>query len=142
VATAQKISLAKESLELDTAKEQEMSKENSISSITGPKVTTPCGLHYYDKYRKTLLPANNMSNTNAHSRSLIFAVGNSSKGRLLVNKQAGNIVVSVESFISKHTLKPALEGIREKKEEDIKSCTEKEEDAWKKRKQVRKMRGA
>jgi hypothetical protein len=56
-------------------------------------------------------------------------------GAFQIKKQASNIVVGVESFITKQTLKPALEEIREKKEEEIKRRIEKEEEARKKREQ-------
>jgi len=56
-------------------------------------------------------------------------------GAFQIKKQAGNIVVGVESFITKQTVQPALEEIREKKEEEIKRRIEKEEEARKKREQ-------
>jgi hypothetical protein len=52
-----------------------------------------------------------------------------------INKQGGNIVIGIESFVTKHTLKPGLEDVREKKEEEIKRRIEKEEEARKKREQ-------
>jgi hypothetical protein len=52
-----------------------------------------------------------------------------------VNKQAGNLVVGVESFITKQAVKPTLDGIREMKEEEMKRRREKEEEARKKREQ-------
>jgi hypothetical protein len=52
-----------------------------------------------------------------------------------VNKQAGNIVVGVESFITKLAVKPTLDDKREKKEEEIKRRIEKEDAARKMREQ-------
>jgi len=52
-----------------------------------------------------------------------------------IKKQAGNIVVGVESFITKQTVQPPIEEMREKKEEEIKRRIEKEEEARKKREQ-------
>jgi transposase len=56
-------------------------------------------------------------------------------GVFQTKKQVGNIVVGVDSFITKQTIKPALEEIREKKEEGMKRRIEKEEEARKKREQ-------
>jgi transposase len=52
-----------------------------------------------------------------------------------IKKQAGNIVVGVETFITKQPVKPALEEIQEKKEEEMKRRIEKEDEARKKRDQ-------
>jgi hypothetical protein len=52
-----------------------------------------------------------------------------------MKKPVANIVVGVESFITKQTVQPGLEEIREKKEEEIKRRIEKEEEARKKREQ-------
>jgi hypothetical protein len=43
--------------------------------------------------------------------------------------------VGVESFITKQAVKPALDGIREMKKEEMKRRIEKEEEARKKREQ-------
>ena len=59
--------------------------KNSMSCVAGLKFTTPHGLQYYEKYKKTPLSAHNVSNTSAHSGSHAFAVGSSSKGRFLVS---------------------------------------------------------
>jgi flagellar biosynthesis protein FliP len=52
-----------------------------------------------------------------------------------INRQASNIIVGVESFITKQVMKPTLDDIREKREEEIKRRIEKEEEARKKREQ-------
>jgi hypothetical protein len=49
------------------------------------------------------------------------------------NKQAGNIVLGVESFISKPAMKPTLGDIQEVKEGEMKRLREKEEEVIKKR---------
>jgi len=67
---------------------------------------------------------------NALVTSLIYCCG-----AFQIKKQAGNIVVGVETFITKQTVQPALEEIREKKEEEMKRRIEKEEEARKKREQ-------
>jgi len=54
-------------------------------------------------------------------------------GAFQIKKQAGNIVVGAESFITKQTLKPALEEIWEKKEEEMKCHIEEEEEARKRK---------
>jgi len=56
-----------------------------MTSVAGLKYTTPLGLQYYEKYKKTPLSAHNISNTSVHSGSHSFAVGSASKGRLLVS---------------------------------------------------------
>jgi len=56
-------------------------------------------------------------------------------GAFQIKKQAGNIVVGVESFVTKQTVQPVLEEIQEKKEEEMKRRIEKEEEARKKREQ-------
>ena len=56
-------------------------------------------------------------------------------GAFQIKKAVANIVVGVESFITKQTVQPGLEEIREKKEEEIKRRIEKEEEARKKREQ-------
>jgi hypothetical protein len=56
-----------------------------MTSVAVLKYTTPHGLQYYEKYKKTPLSAHNISNTSAHSGSHGFAVGSSSKGRFLVS---------------------------------------------------------
>jgi len=52
-----------------------------------------------------------------------------------IKKQAGHLTAGVESFVIKQTVQPALEEIREKKEEEMKRRIEKEEEARKKREQ-------
>jgi hypothetical protein len=52
-----------------------------------------------------------------------------------MTRQAGNLVVGLESFISKHVVKPVLDDIQEKKEEVMKRRIEREEEARKKREQ-------
>lgn len=49
-------------------------------------------------------------------------------GAFQIKKQAGNIVVGAESFVTKQTVQPALEETGEKKEEEVKHI-EKEEEA-------------
>ncbi|XP_021923969.1 inner centromere protein A isoform X2 [Zootermopsis nevadensis] len=130
VAKAKRISLARELREKEKIEEHELSKENSMSTFSASKFT-PHGLYIYDKYRQTPLSSSNISNTSVQSA---FTAGSSSKGRFLVNRQLGNIVFGVESFIPKLAVKPALD-IQEKREEEIKRRIEKEEAARKMRDQ-------
>jgi hypothetical protein len=64
--------------------------ENTTTDVAGLIFTTPHGLQYYEKHKKTPISAHNISNTSARSGSHAFAVGSSSKGCFLVKKQAGN----------------------------------------------------
>jgi hypothetical protein len=56
-----------------------------MTLAAGHKYTTPHGLQYYEKYKKTPLSAHNISNTSAHSASHGFGIGSASKGRFLVS---------------------------------------------------------
>ncbi|XP_033608750.1 inner centromere protein B isoform X2 [Cryptotermes secundus] len=135
VAKAKKICVARECREKEKIEEFELSKENSMSSFSASKFTTPYGLYNYEKYRKTPLSSSNISNTSANSGSRAFPVGSLSKGHYLVNKQPGNLVVGLDSFLTKQAVKPTLDDIREMKEEEMKRRREKEEEARKKREQ-------
>jgi len=64
--------------------------ENTMTTVAGLICTTPHGLKYYKKHKKTPLSSHNISNTSAHSGSHAFAVGSSSKGRFLIKKQPIN----------------------------------------------------
>ena len=57
-----------------------------------------------------------------------------------VNRQIGNLVVGVDSFIPKQVVKSTLEDRKEFKEEEIKRRAEKEEETRRKREEALKQR--
>ncbi|XP_069686199.1 calponin homology domain-containing protein DDB_G0272472-like [Periplaneta americana] len=133
VAKAKRISITKDRRQKE-AIEEEMSKENSMISSSASK-PIHSGLYTAGKCRNTPLSSSNISNTSAHSASRVYALCNSSKARFLMNRQPGNIVFGVETFIPKQYAKSTLDEIQEKKEEEIKRRMEREVEVNRKRAQ-------